>query len=131
MTDTNRPPKDWLQFFHSEAKKAEYSTFNKFDAVPPSYLGDPEAFKARVANNNLETIIIIPGNDKTVRLLHNCTVDKDASKLNGIFGTKQLSPLKQVAIGALVKPLVKPLVAHTPTRSDTTPTLPSAAEFME
>jgi hypothetical protein len=108
-------------------KKAEYGTFDKFDAVPPSYLGDPEAFKARVANNNLETIIIIPGSDKTVQLLHNCTVDEDASKLNGIFGTKQLSPLKQVAIGTLVKPIV----AHAQTRSDTTPTLPSAAEFME
>jgi hypothetical protein len=127
MTDTNQPPKDWLRFFYSEAKKAEYGTFDKFDAEPPSYLGDPEVFKARVANNHLETIVIIPGCDKMVRLLHNCTVDEDASKLNGIFGPKQLLPLKQVAIGALVKPLV----AHTMTRSNMTPTIPSAVEFME
>jgi hypothetical protein len=40
---------------------------------------------------------------------------------------KQFSPLKQAAIGALVKPLV----AHAATRSETNPTIPSASDFME
>ncbi len=54
-----------------------YGTFDKFDNVPPLYAGDVEEFKEQVNNNDLETIIIIPGLDKTVRFLHNLTLHEN------------------------------------------------------
>jgi hypothetical protein len=106
---------NWNQYFESEAAKPEYGTFDKFDDVPPKYIGSVKEFKKQVADNPLETIIIIPGPDKTVRLLHNCTLDDAMNRVNGIFGTKQFSLLKQVAIG----PLVKPFASNSITRSKT------------
>jgi hypothetical protein len=126
MPPTTPPPKDWHQYFQAEAVKPEYGTFDKFDD-PPRYLGSIKEFKEQVTSNTLETTIIIPGPDKTVRLLHNCTVDDETNRVNDIFGTKQFSPLKQAAIGALVKPFV----SHTTNRTDTKPNIPSVEDFME
>ena len=120
------PQNDWHEYFLSEASKPEYGAFDKFDSVPPSYLGDVEKFKEHVTSNPLETIIIIPGPDHSVRLLHNCTIDGDTNRVNGIFGTKQFSPLKQVAIGALVRPLS----SNTTTRTDKVPSIPTVDDFM-
>jgi hypothetical protein len=50
------------------------------------YVGNFDEFKTRVANNgnnDLKTIVVIPGVDKTVRLLHNYTIDEETNKLTG------------------------------------------------
>ena len=102
MPPTSHP--NWTQYFTAEARKPEYGTFDKFDDIPPKYVNNVEEFREQVNSNPLETILLVPGPDRTVRLLHNCTIDADQLKLSGIFGLKRYSPVKQAAIHSLVKP---------------------------
>jgi hypothetical protein len=83
MSGPTSAPKDWFQYFQSEAKRSKYGTFDKFNDEPSKYVGNADEFKARIANNDLKTIIVIPGADKTVQLLHNCTIDEETNKLMG------------------------------------------------
>ncbi len=105
------PTTNWNQYFTNEARKPEYGTFDKFDDIPPKYVEDAEVFKEQINLNPLETIILIPGADRTVRVLHNCAiVENDPLKVSGIFGLKRYSSVKQVAISSLVKPFSTPSV---------------------
>ena len=122
-----QPIRDWLHFFKSEASKPEYGTFDKFDAVPPTYMDDIDEFKKQFVLNSLETILLIPGADKTVRLLHNCSLDNDANRVSGIFGTKRFAPMKQVAVASLVKPFA-PLQSN---RTEVRVLIPSVEDFKE
>ena len=105
------PNTHWNQYFTNEARNPEYGTFDKFDDIPPKYVEDAEEFKGQINSNPLETIILIPGADRTVRVLHNCAiVENDPLKVSGIFGLKRYSSVKQVAISSLVKPFSTPSV---------------------
>jgi hypothetical protein len=79
MTST-QTIKNWFHYFKVEATKPEYGTFDHFDAVPPLYVNDTEEFKKQFAANPLETLMLLPGPERTVRLLHNCTVDNNNKK---------------------------------------------------
>ena len=120
------PNTNWNQYFTNEARKPEYGTFDKFDDIPPKYVEDAEEFKKQINLNPLETIILIPGADRTVRVLHNCAVvENDQSKVSVIFGLNRFSPLKQVAISSLVKPFLTPSAV---TRSANT-AIPTVEDF--
>jgi len=99
------PTTNWSQYFTNEARKPEYGTFDKFDDIPPKYVEDAEVFKEQINLNPLETIILIPGADRTVRVLHNLAIaENDQLKVSGIFGLHRYSPVKQLSISSLVKP---------------------------
>ena len=66
------PNTNWIQYFTNEARKPEYGTFDRFDDIPPNYVEDTEAFKEQIHSNPLATILLIPGADRTVRILHIC-----------------------------------------------------------
>ncbi len=117
---------NWTHYFTNEARKPEYGTFDHFDNVPPKYVGDTEEFKEQIESNPLDTILLIPGADQTVRVLHNCAVvENDQSKVSVIFGLNRFSPLKQVAISSLVKPFLTPSAV---TRSANT-AIPTVEDF--
>jgi hypothetical protein len=117
--------RDWYTYFEVEAQRPEYGTFDKFDDIPPQYVNDTDELKKKIIENNLETLLLIPGPEGTVRLLHNCSLDEDQTKVSGIYGLKQHSPMKQVLVSALVKPFV---IAAT-TRADNKPFIPTIEDF--
>jgi hypothetical protein len=124
--------KDWSRYFKNEAGKPEYGTLAKFDQPPSAYVNDTEEFKKQLASNALETLLLVPGPDKTVRLLHNFSIDHEKTKVSGIYGLKRFSPMKQIAVSSLVKPFVIP--AQTQTRTGTkanTLSIPTVDDFKE
>jgi hypothetical protein len=124
---TTPPVKDWNTYFEAEAQRPEYGTFDKFDNIPPQYVNNAEELKKKINENNLETILLIPGPEGTVGLLHNCSLDDDQLKVSGIYGLKQLSPMKQVFVSSLVKPFVIAAMA----RADNKPFIPTIKDFKE
>ncbi len=62
--------RDWYTYFETEAQRPEYGTFDKFDDIPPQYVNDTDEFKRKITENTLETLLLIPGPEGTVRLLH-------------------------------------------------------------
>jgi hypothetical protein len=64
-------PTNWNHYFSNEARKPEYGTFDKFNDIPLEYVENAEEFKSQINSNPLETILLIPGPDRTVRILHN------------------------------------------------------------
>jgi hypothetical protein len=120
------PTTNWNQYFTNEASKPEYGTFDKFDDIPPKYVEDAEEFKEQINSNSLETILLIPGADRTVRVLHNCAIaENDPLKVSGIFGLKRYSSVKQIAISSLIKPFS---ISGATTRSSNM-VLPTVEDF--
>jgi hypothetical protein len=130
MTPTKKNFKDWYHYFKTEESKPEYGTLAKFDQAPPAYVNDTEEFKKQLASNTLETILLVPGPDKTVRLLHNCLIDTEKTKVSGIYGLKRFSPMKQIAVSSLVKPFSISPQTRTGNKASIL-SIPTVADFKE
>jgi hypothetical protein len=125
---TSTPFQNWREFFSNEEKNSEYGTFDHFDDFAEKYVGDTNEFKTLVKENNLETIIIFPGSEGTIRLLHNCSVCDDNNKLIGIYGMTKFATAKEISINALTKAMAP----STPsTRSADDLMIPSEDDFKE
>jgi hypothetical protein len=125
---TSTPFLNWREFFSNEANRPEYGTFDHFDDVAVKYVGSAKEFKTQVKENDLETIIIFPGTEGTIRLFHNCNVSDKSNKLLGIYGMTKYSAAKEVSINALTKAMA-PLTAST--RSADGLMIPSEEDFKE
>ena len=125
---TSPPFLNWREFFSSEEKKSEYGTFDHFDDFTEKYIGSTSEFKTLVKENNLETTIIFPGTEGTIRLIHNCSVSDDNNKLLGIYGMTKFATAKEVSINALTKAM-NPLTSST--RSSEDLMIPSEEDFKE